>query len=346
MNSKVKSHEEIVEIAQRLRDDGKKVVTYNGSFDILHLGHIKSLEEAKAQGDILAVLLNSDNSVQKYKGPNHPVNSEKERAEVLSAIGHVDYVVHFDEINPKEILKKIKPDIHCNGSDWGKNCVERGVVEENGGKIHILKWQQGFSTSGLMSRVAESRQAGQKTNNIHFKPEVKAVFLDRDGTININEPEYTHKKEDFKLFKETIPALKKLSKTDYKIIVITNQSGIARGYYTVAQMEELHKWMTVEFKKKGIRIDGIYYCPHGPDDNCSCRKPKPRMLLKAGEDFGLNLSKSWIVGDDFRDIVAGREANIKTIKIGKKMPKNLKLEPNYYAKNVLEAVNIILNNGK
>ena len=346
MNSKVKSHEEIVEIAQRLRDDGKKVVTYNGSFDILHLGHIKSLEEAKAQGDILAVLLNSDNSVQKYKGPNHPVNSEKERAEVLSAIGHVDYVVHFDEINPKEILKKIKPDIHCNGSDWGKNCVERGVVEENGGKIHILKWQQGFSTSGLMSRVAESRQAGQKTNNIHFKPEVKAVFLDRDGTININEPEYIHKIDDFKFVLGAISALKKLSKTDHKIIIATNQSGIARGYYNEKDLKKLHDWMLKELRKNEVRIDKIYYCPHGPNDNCPCRKPKPGMLLKAGEDFGLNLSKSWIVGDDFRDIVAGREANIKTIKIGKKMPKNLKLEPNYYAKNVLEAVNIILNNGK
>jgi len=346
MNPKIKRQGEIVEIVKNLKEQGKKVVTYNGSFDILHLGHIKSLEEAKAQGDILAILLNSDNSVQKYKGPNHPVNSEKERAEVLSAIGHVDYVVHFDEINPKEILKKIKPDIHCNGSDWGKNCVERGVVEENGGKIHILKWQQGFSTSGLMSRVAGSRQAGQKTNNIHFKPEVKAVFLDRDGTININEPEYIHKIDDFKFVLGAISALKKLSKTDHKIIIATNQSGIARGYYNEKDLKKLHDWMLKELRKNEVRIDKIYYCPHGPNDNCPCRKPKPGMLLKAGEDFGLNLSKSWIVGDDFRDIIAGREANIKTIKIGKKMPVDLKLEPNYHVKNILDAVNIILNNGK
>ncbi len=332
MNQKIKNQKEIIEIAQKLRDEGKKIVTYNGSFDILHLGHIKSLEEAKTQGDNLIVILNSDNSVRNYKGPNHPVNSEVHRAEVLSAIGHVDYVVHFDEINPKEILKKIKPDIHCNGSDWGKNCIERGVVEENGGRIHILKWQEGFSTSELM----------QKTMNITSKPEVKAVFLDRDGTININEPEYTHKKEDFNLFKETVPALKKLSKTDYKIIIITNQSGIAKGYCTEAEVKNLHKWMTAEFKKKGIRIDGIYYCPHGPDDNCLCRKPKPGMLLNAGVDFGLNLSKSWFIGDGKVDVMAGREANVKTIKIGEKMPKDLKLEPNYYARNLLDAVDIII----
>lgn len=332
MDSKIKSQKEIAEIAKKLKESGKKVVTFNGSFDILHLGHIKSLEEAKQKGDALIVLLNSDNSIHNYKGPNHPTNPETHRAEILSAIGHVDYVVNFDEINPKEILKKIKPNIHCNGSDWGINCVERGVVEENGGKIHILKWQEGFSTSNLI----------EKNFAAHSNPDVKAIFLDRDGTININEPEYTHKKEDFKLFSETIPALKKLSKTDYKIIVVTNQSGIARGYFKEAEVKKLHKWMIADFKKKGIRIDAVYYCPHGPNDNCSCRKPKPGMLLKAAKDFDLNLSKSWMVGDGSGDIIAGREVNLKTIKIGEKMPKDLKLEPNHYAKNLLEAVNIIL----
>ena len=331
MNSKIKNQEEIIEITENLRKEGKKVVTYNGSFDILHFGHIKSLEEAKQKGDALIVLLNSDNSVRNYKGPNHPVNSQDHRAEVLSAVGHVDYVVNFDEINPKEILKKIKPDIHCNGSDWGKNCVERSVVEENGGRIHILKWQQGFSTSGLI----------KKNSDVYSNREVKAVFLDRDGTININEPEYVHKISDFKFVPGAISALKKLSKTGYKIIIVTNQSGIARGYYNEKDLKILHNWMLSEFKNKGIRIDGIYYCSHGQDDNCSCRKPKPGMLLKAGQDFGLNLSKSWMVGDGSVDIVAGREANLKTIKIGDKMPAGLKLEPNHYAKNLAEAIKII-----
>lgn len=336
MNEKIKSQKEIIKIAKNLKEQGKKVVTYNGSFDILHLGHIKSLEEAKEQGDILIIPLNSDKSIRQYKGPNHPINSVKERAEVLSAIRYVDYITIFDEINPKNILSKIKPNIHCNGSDWGKNCVERGAVEENGGKIHILKWQEGFSTSRLM----------QKTKNIYSKPEIKAVFLDRDGTININEPEYVHKIKDFKFISEVIFALRKLSKTGYKIIIITNQSGIARGYYNEKDLKILHNWMVSEFKKKDVRIDGIYYCPHGPDDNCSCRKPKPGMLLKAGKDFDLNLSKSWFIGDGSVDIIAGREANLKTIKIGKKMDEKYKLEPNYYAKNLLEAINIILNNGK
>lgn len=336
MNPKIKSQEEIIEIVKNLKEQGKKVVTYNGSFDILHLGHIKSLEEARQQGDALVVLLNSDDSVRKYKGPNHPVNSEKERAEVLSAIGHIDYIVNFAEINPQEILKKIKPDIYCNGPDWGKNCVERNVVEENGGRIHILKWQQGFSTSNLI----------QKISGNNFISDTKAVFLDRDGTININRPGCVREISQFKFAPGVISALKKLSKTDYKIIIITNQSGIGRGYFKEKDLEKIHQWMFKKLKMAGVRIDRIYYCPHLPEDNCSCRKPKIEMFLRAVADFGINLSKSWFVGDDDKDVIAGREANIKTIKIGSKMPKAIKLEPNYYVKNLLEAVNIILKNEK
>ena len=332
MNAKIKSQKEIIEIVKNFKKQGKKVVTYNGSFDILHLGHIKSFEEAKGQGDILIILLNSDNSIRSYKGPNRPINSEESRAESLSAIIHVDYIVYFTEINSKNILKKINPDIHCNGSDWGKSCVERGVVEENGGRIHVLKWQKGFSTSELI----------KKNTNIHSRSDVRAIFLDRDGTININEPEYIHTIKDFKFITGAISALKKLSKTDYKVIIVSNQSGIARGYYNQKDLEILHNWMLSEFKKKSIRIDKIYYCPHGPDDNCSCRKPKIGMFLEAVKDFDINLSKSWFIGDDKRDVIAGREANIKTIKIGDRMPENLKLEPNHYAKNLLEAVNVII----
>jgi len=176
--------------------------------------------------------------------------------------------------------------------------------------------------------------------------QIKTVFLDRDGTININEPEYLHKIKDFKFAPTAIPALQKLSKTDYKIIILTNQSGIGRGYFKEKDLKKLHQWMLTQMKKKGIRIDKIYYCPHHPKDNCPCRKPKIGMLLKAVEDFGISLNESWVIGDDERDIIMARNANVKSIKLGKKMPKKLKLEPNYYAKNLLEAVGIIQKNEK
>jgi D-glycero-D-manno-heptose 1,7-bisphosphate phosphatase len=214
----------------------------------------------------------------------------------------------------------------------GKELYRKGYCGKIWGKIYVIKAQKNFSTTKILEKI----------KNIISKPSNKAIFLDRDGVINVNEPEYVHKIKDFKFVRGAIPALKKLSNTDYKIIIITNQSGIGRGYYTIKDFEKLNSWMLKTLKRKGIRIDKVYFCPHKPEDNCNCRKPKPGLILKAIEDFGINLSKSWLVGDDVRDVILGRSMNIKTIKIGKKMPKELKLEPNYYAKNLLKAVNIIL----
>jgi len=326
--TKIKNQKEIIEIARRLKRGKKKIVTYNGSFDILHLGHVKSLEEAKGQGDVLIVPINSDRSVRAYKGPNHPIIPQNERAQMLSALACVDYVVVFDEINPKEILGKIKPDIHCHGADWGKDCVERSVVEENGGRIYILKKVPGLSTSGLVKKILD----------VYSRKEARAIFLDRDGTINFNEPGYVHKIKDFKFTPGALGALKNLSKTDYKIIIVTNQSGIGRGFFTEKDLTILHTWMLKQFKKEKIRIDKIYYCPHTAQDNCPCRKPKIGMLKKAVDDFGINLSKSWIVGDSEREVEMGKEANLRTIFLGKKSS----IKPHYQTENLAQAIRIIL----
>src|SRR3990167_3313829 len=137
MNIKIKSQRKITAIAKVLRSQGKKIVVLSGSFDILRPGHVDAFKEAKSQGDILIVLLNSDQSIKIYKGPNHPINATEERAKVLSAIQYIDYIVVFDQITPNEVISKIKPDIFYNVKEWGKNCVERGVVESYGGKIYI-----------------------------------------------------------------------------------------------------------------------------------------------------------------------------------------------------------------
>lgn len=333
MNKKIKTQKEIGKILQRLKKQKKKIVTVCGSFDILHLGHIKFFQEAKQQGDVLIVMLNSDKSIRMYKGFNRPINSQKERAEVLAALESVDFIIIFNEINPRKVLEKIKPHIHCQGANWGKNCIERKIVEKHGGKISVFKLKRGFSTTDMI----------KKRIKIEKNPSSKAVFLDRDGTININNPEYVHTKKDFKLTLYAIQALRKLTNSNYKIIIVTNQSGIGRGYFTEQDLKDLHKWMIQGFKKKNIRIDKIYYCSHYPKENCSCRKPKPGMIFQAVKDIDIDLSKSWIIGDKDEDILMGREVNLKTIKIGKKLAKELKIDAHYYVKNLLEAVKIILS---
>ncbi|MBI4092918.1 MAG: HAD-IIIA family hydrolase [Candidatus Kerfeldbacteria bacterium] len=318
----------LLRLVQRLHKQRKVIVTYSGSFDLIHRGHVRALQEAKAQGDVLVVLLNSDRSVRSYKGPNRPILNQRERAEILAAMKPVDYIVIFDDINPKRILRAIRPDVHCNGPDWGKNCVERDTVEAYGGKIHVLSWERGRSTTNIIKRVLDA----------HSQPKSTAIFIDRDGTINENNQGYTHRKEDLVFAPQAIKALKELSATNHKVIITTNQSGIGRGYYRTRDMEKLHDWMLGFLNKRGVRIDRIYHCPHAPTAGCVCRKPKAGMLMKAVRDFGISLNDSWLIGDDERDIMMGREVNVKTIKLGPRMSKTLKLEPHFYAKNLLEAV--------
>lgn len=333
MHGKLKNESALFALVKRLKRQGKTIVTINGSFDLLHAGHIRSLKEAKRQGDALVVLLNSDRSVKLYKGPSRPIVPEEERAEMLEALSCVDYVTLFDDITPIRILENIRPDVHCNGSDWGRDCVEREAVEKYGGRIHVLKWTSGRSTSSLLKRI----QVASST------PDVKAVFLDRDGTINENRDGYIFKKKDIRFLPSVIPALRKLSKSDYKIIVVANQSGIGRGYYTKKQADALFAWLRKELKKQGVRVDAIYYCPHAAQEKCSCRKPEIGLFLKASQDFGLNLSKSWMVGNEEKDILAGRFANTKTVLVGGSMPRSAKIRPQRHASNMKEAVDIILS---
>ena len=139
----------------------------------------------------------------------------------------------------------------------------------------------------------------------------KALFLDRDGVINI-EKDYLYKIEDFEFIDGVFELCKHYQNLGYKIFVVTNQSGIARGYYTVDDFHILTTWMLKEFLKQNIKIQKVYFCPHHPDISgaCDCRKPKPKMLYDARDEFGIDLVNSIIVGDKQRDIEAGINAGL------------------------------------
>jgi rfaE bifunctional protein nucleotidyltransferase chain/domain len=144
----------------RLRQQGKRIVTTNGCFDLLHVGHVRFLKIAKDLGDILVVGLNSDASVRRLnKGANRPINNEDDRAEVLSSLGCVDYVSIFDEDTPVEFVKAVRPNAHAKGSDYKpSDLAETPVVESMGGKLHIIPLVPGRSTTLLVKKMSESSQ--------------------------------------------------------------------------------------------------------------------------------------------------------------------------------------------
>lgn len=144
----------------------------------------------------------------------------------------------------------------------------------------------------------------------------KAIFLDRDGVINIDNPNYTYRVEDFIFCNHIFEALKKLQDAGFLLIIITNQSGINKGIYTHQQVVELHQYMLNEFEKHKIKIDEIYYSPHHPDVTKSIsRKPDSMMVEKAIARFNINPETSYFIGDRERDIEAGKKAGVKGILI-------------------------------
>lgn len=155
MSSKLKSKEEIEKISNKLKSQNKIIVTTNGSFDILHSAHVRLLEKAKQQGDILIVLLNSDNSIKKLKGPTRPIVSEKDRFIVLSALESVDYIVIFNEEKPLELLKKIKPHKHVKGGSFISERIkeEKSLLSQWNGQFISLPLEDGYSTSAIIEKI-------------------------------------------------------------------------------------------------------------------------------------------------------------------------------------------------
>lgn len=144
-----------------------------------------------------------------------------------------------------------------------------------------------------------------------------AVFLDRDGTIN-EESGYLYRKEDCRFIPGALEAVASLVGAGFTVVVVTNQSGIARGYYSEDDLNSLQLYMESEIVAAGGRIDAWYHCPHHPDypaaeGDCSCRKPLPGMLLLAAEELGIDLGASWMIGDKLADVAAGTAAGCRTI---------------------------------
>lgn len=149
--------EDLRALIDTIHHAGKTVVTTNGCFDILHVGHVRYLEKTKTFGDYLIVLLNSDKSVKSIKGPSRPVNNEMDRAEILSALRCVDYVVLFDEDSPRNLLDEMKPDVYTKGADYTLETLpEADIMKKNGTRVEFIDFVEGKSTTKTIEKMKEA----------------------------------------------------------------------------------------------------------------------------------------------------------------------------------------------
>lgn len=142
--------------AKEIRSKGKTIATLNGSFDLLHAGHLEILYQASKQADCLIVALNSDASIKQYKSPSRPILALEHRLQMMAALEFVSHVTWFDETDPRNLLEKIKPDVHVNGAEYGENCIEAETVKAHGGRLHLVQLIPGLSTTQILRKLSQT----------------------------------------------------------------------------------------------------------------------------------------------------------------------------------------------
>lgn len=229
-----------------------------------------------------------------------------------------------------EKYDKTRTEKNLNGVDIGFMLVEKNVLSL------LPKTNSKFEDEIFPKLIREQKLAGFLTDQKYYsigdiervkitekflKPK-KVVFLDRDGVVNKKAPKADYVKTwgEFVFLPGVLKAIQLLTKNGFRIFIISNQAGIARKKMTTKDLNLIHKNMLFQIKKSGGKISGIYYCPHGWDEDCDCRKPKPGMLLQASREHFIDLTKAIFIGDDIRDKQAGDKASCKTILVSKSNP--------------------------
>ncbi len=258
------------------------------------------------------------------------------------------YVLKYD---------KNRQDPELNAVDIGFAVMEKNAVsmmpEDN------FSLENDFYPSLIEKKQMTAYQTDQRHYTIGTPEKMKIageflsgkrmVLVDRDGVINKKAPtaDYVKKWSEFRFMPKTLDALHLLTENGFRIIVITNQPGIARGMISKEDLEEIHRNMVNEIKKNGGRIDAIYNCMHGWDDGCECRKPRPGLLFRASADFKFDLTKTFFIGDDGRDLLAGKAAGCKNILITNEATDNTdNVAPHIKCRNIYEAAKIVIENTK
>lgn len=306
--------------------DKFKIGTINGTFDLLHKGHVDAFNYAINNCEKLFILINSDRSVGLYKGQDRPIENEKERSKKIEAFYPEAIIYVFDELNPLSLLDEIMPDLHFIGPDWGKKTLEQTLVEKNGGKVDHVKKQFQISTT----QILEKKGITSLSKN--------AIFLDRDGTIVVDK-KYLSSINEIEFFPETFKALEKMSNLGFLLFIVSNQSMVARNMSTEKEAFTINDEIVKQLKAEGIEIKESYLDFSHPNNPSTTRKPNVGFLEKAASEYNLILKNSWVIGDKESDVIFGKRGNTKTIQInGSHKISNFS---DYIANNLEEAYEII-----
>ena len=288
--------------------------------------------------DLLDV--NDEDKVTAFYAKPHPEGLRYRN--LVNAAAYVFNPVVFDYLTEgvkADFGKDIFPSLHQHLDVYAYNTPE--YLKDMGTPDRLHKVEEALRSGKVAARNLNQLQ--------------KCVFLDRDGVVNI-DTDLIHRPEDFELYPYAADSIKRLNKMGFLVVIVTNQSVIARGLCTVEELGNIHKKMETELGADGAFVEAIYFCPHHPHGGfegeikeykvqCECRKPSPGMLLQAQERYNIDLGQSYLIGDSPRDIEAGANAKVTTIRVktGHGMKPHTTV-PNHYVDTLVEAVNIIEEN--
>lgn len=298
----VKNLNELKKLVNELRVQNIKISTFNGTFDLLHDGHRDALNFSEKNSEKLIILVNSDRSVSLYKGPDRPIEEEKLRVMKIEIHFPNTYIYIFDDLNPLNILKEIKPDIHFIGPDWGKKTLEQDLIESLGGKVIHIKKNLDISTTKILQK-----KEGIKTNK-------KAIFFDRDGTLIVDK-KYLTEINDIEFFPQTSKVLSDLMNDGYLLFIISNQSMVARKMASEKDAVAINNEIVNRLKLMGVEIQESYLDFSHPDKPSNSRKPNTEFLEKISSKYKVALKDCWVIGDKPSDVVFGKKGNTRTIQI-------------------------------
>lgn len=308
--------DDVVQSVERARAEGKKIGFTSGVFDLVHSGHVDYLSRARGLCDFLVVGVNSDSSVRANKGEKRPIQVAQDRAAIVAGLRSVDAVFIFGESNNNVNVGLLKPHVYIKAGDYAENRLSSAsLVKQYGGEVKLVDFIKGRSSSGIIDTILARYGDELPRADPVSLPEKPAIFVDRDGVINKNL-EYVHQPEQFELIPGALESLKMAQDNGYRVIVVTNQTGIALGYFSREDFFHVNRVMLAAAGKIGLNIDGVYFCPHGMGDGCACRKPMPGMILRAAKERRIRVSDSIMIGDRSTDVEAGVAAGCRTGLVG------------------------------